>query len=298
MIRFAWLQKHATPVAQAGEFHWYPAAGDRELRASLVEQLAGASRELVLWQLAPERVVWARAFGAVAPSDGRRYTGLAVAIAEGRGGPARLLETLVPLRGEPWCSDLAEPLHPPAACPLPDATGVARALLAGGVAAVAALDDPGLPRALAAVERRMPAWVSARDRRGNLVAGDGSRGRDRVAELAIAPAGSRAARAWRLLCELAGQTGDIDALAAESAREDPSWLATLHAWGREPTSSDVDALAERTGLRAFARLAADRDPARVIAEVRWHALLPRGRRGELLAAIARRAPSLRELVDG
>jgi hypothetical protein len=84
---------------------------------------------------------------------------------------------------------------------------------------------------------------------------------------------------------------------AASIREDVRWLTTVNAWGRGRSSRGVGELAEQAALRAFAWLAADRDPARAIAEVRWHALLPRGRRRELLAAIARRAPSLRELID-
>jgi hypothetical protein len=121
---------------------------------------------------------------------------------------------------------------------------------------------------------------------------------DPIADLATSPAGSRAARAWHLLCELAGATGDVDALAAESARGDAGWLTMLNAWGRGHVARELDALAEGVALRAFARLAANSDPSRVIAEVRWHALLPHARRRELLAAVARRTPSLEGMLDG
>ena len=296
MIRRAWLQKHATPAAQGGEFHWYPAEGDRELRASLVEQLAGATGDLVLWQLAPGRVAWARTFAATAPSDGRRYTGLALAIAEGAGSPAELLDALVPSPAEPWREDLAVDTAR-AACTLPDPTAVARALLSGGAAPVGEVDRAGLPRAIAAIERRMPAAVTARARRGSWLARVEPAVHDPVARLAVAAAGSRAAAAWRLLCELADDHGDVDALAAR-ATDDATWLATLNAWGRGRVARDVDELAETVALRVFARLASDLDPARAIAEARWHALLPRERRGELLGAVARRAPTLKGMIDG
>jgi hypothetical protein len=298
MIRRAWLQKHPTPAARGGEFHWYPADGDRELRAGLVEQLAGTGREVVLWQVMPTRVVWARTFGAVAPGDRRRYTGLAVAIAEGCGGPGALLARLVPSRGEPWHDGLTEPARPSAHRALPDPAAVARALIAGGAAAVGSLDDPGLPRVVGAIERRMPASVVARARRGSWQEGSAARVRDRVAELAIAPSSTSAARAWRLLCELAGSEGDLDALAVASERDDSAWTDTLNAWGRGRLICDVGALAERVGLRAFAALAAGDDVTRAVAEVRWYALLPRARRRELIAAVARRAPSLGNVLDG
>ncbi|HEY1554169.1 MAG TPA: hypothetical protein VGF94_05010, partial [Kofleriaceae bacterium] len=197
------MQKHATPAASAGEFHWFPADGDRELRARLVEQLARVPGEAVLWRLEPRSAVWARAFVATAPSDGRRYTGLAVAIVEGDGGPARLLDALVPSRGEPWSEAFAEPQPAAEDCMLPDRAAVARALLGGGAAAIGELARPGLPHAIAAIERRMPAHVAARERHGAWLVETAAGAHDRVAELAVTSPGSRAARAWQLACELA-----------------------------------------------------------------------------------------------
>jgi hypothetical protein len=78
---------------------------------------------------------------------------------------------------------------------------------------------------------------------------------------------------------------------------EPEWLATLNAWGRGKLARDLDELADRVAMRALARLVADRDPAWAIAEARWHALLPVDRRTELLTAVARRAGSLKAIID-
>jgi hypothetical protein len=295
--RYAWLQKHPTPAARAGEFHWYPAEGDRDVRASFAEHLPSATANIVMWQLAPDHVAWALPFVAIAPLDGRRYTGLALAIAD------RLGE-LVPPIAAPWTEATARPppdggagsfASPPV---LPDLAGVARALLDGGNAAVGDPTHAGLPRAVAAIERVMPAAM--RIRRGTWTAGDGSCKADRVAELAVAAAtapGSRAARAWQLARELVTPVRDLDAVVAACVAVEPAWITTLNAWGRGKLARDLDELADRVALRALARLAADRDPAWAIAEARWHALLPANRRTELLTAVARRADSLKAIID-
>ncbi len=102
-IRHAWLQKHPSPAAGRGEFHWYPPDGDRELRASFVERSRGIEAPAVLWQLAPGRVSWARVFAATAPIDGRRYVGLVLTTAEAEGAsPADLLEALEVPEAAPW----------------------------------------------------------------------------------------------------------------------------------------------------------------------------------------------------
>jgi hypothetical protein len=297
-VRRAWLQKHVTPAARAGEFHWYPADGDRELRAGLVEQLAGVQGDVVLWRLSPRRAVWARAFVATAPSDGRRYTGLAVAIAEGEAGAAGLLDAIVPSPPVQWSEQLAVLAPGSEPCTLPDRAAVARALLDGGAAAIGELSRPGLPRAVAAIERRMPFCVAARARQGAWVADGGVRAVDRVAELAVAAPGTRPARAWQLACELADGTRGVEAVVAAALRDDAAWLRTLNAWGRGKGVAEIDALADGVALRALALLLADREPARAIAEARWHALLPRGHRDELLAAVARRATSLDKVIHG
>jgi hypothetical protein len=291
MTRYAWLQKHPTPVAHAGEFHWYPSDGDRELRASFAERLPSANGG-ALWQLARDEVAWALPFVAVA-ADGRRYTGLALAVADS-------LAQLVPALAAPWTEATIEPVPatPPA---LPDLAGVARALLDGGSAAVGEPAHLGLPRAIAAVDRVMP---TRGVRRGTWIAGTAGtakRGADRVAELAahaVTAPGSRVARGWQLACELAGAERSIDDVVAAIDPDANDWLYTLNAWGRGKLARDVDDLAERVALRALAQLLADRDPTWAIAEARWHALLPAHQREQLLTAVARRADSLKALIHG
>ncbi|MEP6862356.1 MAG: hypothetical protein ABJE66_17150 [Deltaproteobacteria bacterium] len=288
MTRYAWLQKHPTPVAHAGEFHWYPSEGDRELRASFAERLPSASGG-ALWQLSSDEVAWALPFVAVA-ADGRRYTGLALAVAES-------LAQLVPALAAPWTEATTEPVPatPPA---LPDLAGVARALLDGGSAAVGDPTHLGLPRAIAQVERLMPARGA---RRGTFTAGIAKRGADRAAELAVhavTEPGSRAARGWQLACELASAERTIDDVITAIGSDPGDWLYTLNAWGRGKLARDVEDLADRVALRVLAQLLADRDPAWAIAEARWHALLPAPRREQLLSAVARRADSLKALIHG
>ncbi len=285
MSEYSWLQKHPTPAAQGGEFHWYPSEGDRELRAALAERLAAARGGEVLWQLAPGRVAWAQTFVATSPLDGRRYVGLALAIDDA-------LDHLALHPARPFTESAAPGnAHPPE---LADRAAVARALLSGGDAAVGDPAHPGMPRAIAAIERAMPRSATARVRSGSWLAGSAVRPRDRVAELAVDPA---RARAWSLACELAAERS-IDDVIADAGRETSDWLATLNAWGRGKLALSLDELADRVALRTLARLLGDRDPRGAIAEARWHALLPAARRGELLAAVARRADTLRRLIDG
>jgi hypothetical protein len=288
MTRYAWLQKHPTPAARAGEFHWYPSDCDRELHAGFAERLPSANGG-ALWQLSRDEVAWALPFVAVA-ADGRRYTGLALAIEDS-------LAQLVPAVAAPWSESTTEPV--PATPPvLPDLPGVARALLDGGSAAVGDPAHVGLPRAIAAVERVMPARGV---RRGTWTATSGMRGVDRVAQLAaraVAAPGSRAARGWHLACELATGGRTVDDVVGAITREAGEWVHTLNAWGRGKLARDVDELADLVALRVLARLIADDDPAWPIAEARWHALLPADRRSELLTAVARRADSLKVLIDG
>jgi len=209
---------------------------------------------------------------------------------------ARLLDVLVASRAEHWSEELVEPELAAEACVLPDRPAVARALLGGGVAALGELSRSGLPRAVAMLERRMPACVAARPRQGVWLVEATARAHDPVAELATAPLGSRGARAWQLACELASDQRGVDAVIAAAGRDDATWLGTLNAWGRGRVDRDLETLADGVALRALAGLLADREPARAIAEARWHALLPRVRRDELLAAVARRAPTLRGIL--
>lgn len=335
MTRHAWLQKHPSPRAAGGEFHWYPegaAAGDRELRAGFVERVRGVEPPAVLWQLERGRVAWGQVFASTAPLDGRRYVGLVLSVVEGERPVADLLATLAPPPAAPWTEAIApessgRELTVQELAGLPrathgDVTGIARALLSGGPASVDDPMSPELPPWIASIERVLPE-PSARPRCGVWCTGSASGSRDRVAELAgVAwrePA-SRAARAWTLLCELAVARGEsvdqvgvaleaIDAgavLTADERIELPSGgsvVDVLHAWGRgrfdrSPAAETLAArLADLVALRVLARLAADDDPGGAIAEARWYALLSAERRKALLAAVARRTASLRDLVE-
>ena len=128
-IRREWLQKHPTPRAGDGDFHWFPGAVDPAL---LTEIAAGAAGELTLW-LEPGRVVCARRFTDVAPGDGRRYTGIAAAIAEHPTASAAALLAAIPVPdAAPWTSARVDPTE-------------------------AAVSDrpPPLPSAIAALDRRV-----------------------------------------------------------------------------------------------------------------------------------------------
>jgi hypothetical protein len=182
VVRHAWLQKHPSPAAASGEFHWYPREGDRELRAELVERVRGIEPPAVLWELAPGRVVWARSFAATAPIDGRRYVGLVVTIAEsviGRGTERAcdLLRSIDVPDAAPWSASAPEDLHHasiseyPPASELEDAAAdlvaIARGLLTGGSIRVSDPTSRDLALLSAAVERGVPetgtprrgAWV-------------------------------------------------------------------------------------------------------------------------------------------
>jgi hypothetical protein len=326
--RHAWLQKHPSPAAAGGEFHWYPEAGDRELRASLVERVRGVEPPAVLWQLEPRRVAWSQVFSAVAPGDGRRYVGLVLSVVEGRRSAAELLATLALPPAGPWGTTSAERAfgvrgvrglegEPPG-----DAVGVVRALLSGGAARVGDPTSPALPAWIASIERVLPA-APPRSRAGAWTTVT-SPVHDRVAALgaaAWAQPQARAAEAWTLLEELAIARGesidtvgralaalDVDAALMPGERAALPARArvvdALHAWGRgrldgSPGSATlVTRLADLVALRVLVRLAAGEEPREAIAEARWHALLPAARRAALLAAVASRTASLGKIVAG
>lgn len=241
MNHHAWLQKHPTPLAVRGEFHWYPDAADasdRELRAAFVERVRGVEPPAVLWHVEPGRVAWGQVFSATAPLDGRRYVGLVLSVVTGDRPAAELIGMLAPPPAEPWgvllpteSFDREHGLEELIVFPRTahgDVAAVARALMAGGAARV---DDPTsieLPRWIASIARLVPSpagpcrglWctgdaggpsVAAGSGRGG-VGEPGARGaRDRVAELVAAAwrePGSSAAKAWTLLCELASARGE------------------------------------------------------------------------------------------
>jgi hypothetical protein len=102
-IRHAWLQKHPSPSAHGGEFHWHPADCDRDLRTGCVERMRGIEPPAVLWELAPGRVAWAQLFAATAPTDHRHYVGVVLTIAEDNGATiAELLDALTLPAAQPW----------------------------------------------------------------------------------------------------------------------------------------------------------------------------------------------------
>jgi hypothetical protein len=332
MNRHAWLQKHPSPLATGGEFHWYPDVGDRELRAGFVERVRGIEPPAVLWQLERGRVAWGQVFSATAPVDGRRYVGLVLTVVEGERPIADLLAAVAPPPPEPWSDAIAvesrgrdlavQELAALRRATCGDVAGVVRALLSGGTARV---DDPtgrDLPPWIASIERVLPE-PAGKPRCGVWSTAVASGAPDRVAELAAAtwrePA-SRPARGWALLCELAAARGEsvdqvgvaleaIDAGCVLTATERAGLarcetvVDVLHAWGRgaldrSPTADTLAArLADLVALRVLAQLAAGDDANSAIAEARWYALLPARRREALLAAVAGRTASLRVLVE-
>ena len=376
MNRHAWLQKHPSPQATRGEFHWYPdasSAGDRELRVGFVERVRGLEPPAVLWRFEPGRAAWAQVFSATAPCDGRRYVGLVLSVVEGDWPTEDLLGALSPPAPAPWTHPApieqrdglrgagggAFPVGPAIGIrelvvPRPvrgDVAGVARALMTGGSARV---DDPTSPELLpwiASIERLLPepgprprcgAWKAGdgagrKARRGvderreasgggssaGAAEGTAARGADRVAALVEAAwrdPGSRAARAWELLCELAlARRESVDQVGAALDAFDPASALTaaeraslarcdsvvdvLHAWGRgrldqsQTASTLTVRLADLVALRVVTQLAAGGDAAGPLAEARWYALLPAQRRAALLAAVALRTASLRALVE-
>jgi hypothetical protein len=315
-LAHAWLQKHASPTARGGEFHWHPASN---ALPALIERLHGAAPPCVLWELAPGRVVWAQAFAATAPSDGRRYTGLVVTIMTHAGAPpaALLAELRVP-PARPWRDEAVdEAISKPE---LGDGVAIASALLAGGDAHVTDPADRSLPRAIAELEALVPREVAARTRIGTLRAEAGIARlarRDPAAEL-LAAAWRGDELPWRAACELAttqrrdvaelareiAEPGDHDiarALTADERRllgEPLAWPRVVNAWGRGKlvASDAADRLADVLAARVIGELARGRDARDALAVVRWHALLPASRRAALFATLARRATSLGELI--
>lgn len=325
-LRHAWLQKHPTPAAARGEFHWYPADGDRELRTTLVERMRGVDAPAVLWHVAPGRVCWAQVFAATAPTDGRRYTGLVLSVVERAGvAPAQLLAELALPPAAPYDAAHADQASAggaagtTAGAQLVVDARIARALLAGGDVPVGDPAAAELARRVAALEGWVPREIAATARAGIWRAGAVAAAPDVVAGLLAAACHGRgrARRAWAVLCELAAARGaGLDATAAaiaaapvvaaglssaERAAAGPvrDVAALLHAWGRGRIdgAGDLPArLADAVALRGLALLAADRDPGPALAAARWHALLPAARRTALFEHIASRSGSL--LAEG
>lgn len=148
-MRVEWLQKHPTPAARGGDFHWYPGAVDAGLRAEIA---AGAAGALTIW-VAPERVVVARRFAAVAPADDRPYHGLAVVVAD---GPLAAVPVPAP---SPWPGELPPP------APLRGELSAALVAAAWHGGTAPAVDVDGVPARLAALDPWLPAAARAARRR-------------------------------------------------------------------------------------------------------------------------------------
>lgn len=323
-LRHAWLQKHPSPVAAGGEFHWFPREGDREVRTQLVERLRTLEPPSVLWEIGPGRIVWARSFAAIAPIDGRRYVGLVVTIADGLANPCDLLCALDVPPAAPWTSDaetssaqaLVSELPGPAELAAAELTPIGRGLLSGGSQRLADPHVQELPLLAAAIERQLPEALTPKLRRGAWLQGECDEPRDRVAELFVAAARaptSDEAKAWRLLCDLSETRREApDAVISherdpltveERALVEGDLTAQLHAWGRGrfdrcPTAGSLpDRLADAVALRVLAELESGGDPRQPIAEARWYSLLPARRREQLLDTLVTRAGTLRSLVE-
>jgi hypothetical protein len=265
VVRHAWLQKHPSPAAASGEFHWYPREGDRELRSELVERVRGLEPPAVLWELAPGRVVWARSFAATAPMDGRRYVGLVVTIAEsviGRGTERAcdLLRAVDVPAAAPWSSAAPEDLQHAAISEFPAATeldalprgdliALARGLLSGGVHEISDPMIHDLSLFVAAIERHVADGEASR--RGAWIAGDVSKP-DRVATLLAAAARSPTsdeARAWGVLCDLAESRQETPDVVAAALEADPLTDEERAALARHPiVERQSSTLAELTSL--------------------------------------------------
>jgi hypothetical protein len=165
LLRPFWQQKHPTPTSGAWDFHWHPAGLDGGLLAAVasLDLALGGGAGLVV---APGSVAWVRAFSAEVPSEQRSYVGLAGVVAHVPDAaliPAALaamvLPPAAPLAGAEPRERRVElaPLAPgpveahdhDAALPL------ARLVVAGGAARVAAPEDPAWPARLG----RLLAWL-------------------------------------------------------------------------------------------------------------------------------------------
>jgi hypothetical protein len=253
-VSHAWLQKHPTPVAGGGEFHWYPGAGegggiDARLRGRVVEQVQGLTAPSVWWELAPGQVIWASVFSAISPGDSRPYRGVALCVVRGDAPAEALLARMVPAPPRPW---QAEPPSITAAgeaeahaLSMRDAARLARAMLRGGAAAVSHPHQAALPARLAELMKLLPAEIAESPKSGQLrQAGEASQlgqlgpmsatgeadggderagGGDALAELLARAwlaegAARRSARAaWTLLCELGCADDELPEPAAPAA---------------------------------------------------------------------------------
>jgi hypothetical protein len=252
-LRHEWLQKEATPGTGEGDFRWYPAVVDEDLRAALTGVADDGGR--ALWRIEPGRVAWAVSFTSVPASDRRRYVGLAVTVAEGDAATSSLLAALDVLPAAPWRERAAPPGLPRtvrkadiarytsagAAIDAASAGALARALWSGGPATVAAPDDRALPALLATLASWLPADVDRRPRQGTFAPPA-----ERAAGAAPSPLHHYLGLAWALPAAIARDDAGLGRRAwcaacglAERAGVSPEELFDeLAALGRAWTTSD------------------------------------------------------------
>lgn len=318
-----WLQKHPTPAAADGDFHWWPGDADEAVRATIAADAAPEPGTLTVW-LAPDHVIAARRFTATAPADQRRYQGLAVVIADGAATAGLLAAIEVPAAA-PWGESGEEPTS----------------LASVGAAAVAAMWRGGRVRALALedaarIEAWLPPELRATPRR--IVIGEADDDLGALAPLArwlaraFASRGAariRAQRAWRAVQGLARVEGrDVAAQVAELVALDDAWTTAagvrayleaagiaveprlhvagdgrdqwaraLHGWGRG-WLPDTEAVAAVLARRGVADRLGDAPARRWRRILRHEALVPAARADVLEREALARVPALAEDGDG
>lgn len=298
-VRHAWLQKHATPAAQDGRFHWFPESDepDAALRRWVVEQTQGLTAPAVWWELSAGQLVWAALFSATA--EDRPYRGIALSVARGAAPAHELWRALTPPAPGPYQRVEARPAESTPA----RRRALAHALLRGGTTEVPEPSAPDTPRSFAALELLL-GERAAPHRRGVLRAGEPSASADELGDLLSAvhdaPGDPCLRLTWRVLGELSRARGvSLDQVLGERCDEPAAhWLDRLHTWGR---GHDAAALAEAPALatalarRALAELLAGRGAGATLAAARWQALLPAAPRAALWSALAACSPSLASL---
>jgi hypothetical protein len=305
-VRRSWLQKHDSPAAENGEFHWYPQDGDRELRARLAARLSAIEPNAAYVELELGRVVWARSFAAIAPRDGRSYVGVDVLCHERAATPWWELLAALALSEAGPCSRAGAPLtarSSPSGRGEPridDEREAARLLLDGGSGRVEAPGDAAWPRWLARLGDTLGAGSSAHT--FTLVTGSSAVAPHVAAKLLVdARRNPRtlAGRAWRVARELAAHGGAVDEVLARAQTANPTHALgrRINAWGRGRLAMSSDQVADDVALCALGHMLAGGDAHEVFEEARWYALLPHDRRTALFTALARRASAL-EWVDG
>ena len=270
-LRHEWLQKEATPGASEGDFRWYPAAVDHDLRAAMTGHADDGG--LALWRIEPGRVAWAVSFTSVPASDRRRYVGLALTVAEGDAPASALLAAIDVLPGEPWrertlmrevpVPRLARYTPAPRAIDAITATAAARALWAGGTATIATPTARALPGLLATLATWLPDDDAPRPRQGELVPPT-----ERATDTAPSPLQHYLGLAWALPAAIAANDPALGrrawcaacGLAARAALSPDAMFEELAALARAwTTTEELAELLDRSGtVRTDEQQACDR----------------------------------------